>query len=135
MRARLLTLPAAAAIAILLWTVGAEAHHSFSSAYKGDETITLEGTIVQISFRSPHSFFYIEVEDVDGEAQQWAIEGASSSQFARQGVDSSAFSLGDPVEVTVNPSRFPNSARARLVTIVRTTDGKSWGTRAGEVVD
>jgi hypothetical protein len=112
-----------------------EAHHSFTGAYNVDKTITIKGKIVQIAFRSPHSFFYVESQDTDGVAQQWAIEGASAGQFAQQGVDSKAFRVGDVVDVTVNPSRTPNSTRARLLKIVRPSDGKSWGTGAGEKVE
>ena len=112
-----------------------DAHHSFGGTYQVDKTITLKGTIVQITMRAPHSFFYVNVRGSDGKPQRWSVEGASASQFASQGVDANAFKVGDPVEVTGNPSRTPNSPRARLIKIVRTTDGKSWGTRAAETVD
>jgi hypothetical protein len=112
-----------------------DAHHSFTGAYNVDKTITIKGKIVQIAFRSPHSFFYVESQDVSGVAQQWAIEGASAGQFAQQGVDSNSFRVGDVVDVTANPSRTPNSTRARLLKIVRPSDGKSWGTGADETVD
>ena len=112
-----------------------EAHHSFTGAYNVDKTITIKGKIVQVAFRSPHSFFYVESQDVGGVAHQWAIEGASSGQFAQQGIDAKAFRVGDIVDVTANPSRTPNSTRARLLKIVRPADGKSWGTGAGETVD
>ena len=121
------------ALAVVALGAPLAAHHSFTGAYIVDKTILLKGTIVQIALRSPHSFFYVETNE-GGKMQQWAVEGASASQFQQQGVDSNAFKIGDPVEVTVNPSRTPNSTRARLVKIVRTTDGKSWGTRASEVV-
>ena len=112
-----------------------EAHHSFTGAYNVDKTVSIKGKIVQIAFRSPHSFFYVESQDTSGAAQQWAIEGASAGQFAQQGVDAKAFRVGDLVDVTVNPSRTPNSTRARLLKIVRPSDGKSWGTGAGETVE
>jgi hypothetical protein len=119
---------------MLLGSLSTEAHHSFTGAYNVDKTITIKGKIIQIALRSPHSFFYVESQDAKGATQQWAVEGASAGQFAQQGVDSSAFRIGDPVEVTANPSRTTNSTRARLVKIIRTTDGKSWGTRAAETV-
>jgi hypothetical protein len=122
-------------ITAMLWgSLNTEAHHSFTGAYNVDKTITIKGKIIQIALRSPHSFFYVESQDEKGNTQQWAVEGASAGQFAQQGVDSNAFRIGDPVEVTANPSRTPNSTRTRLVKIVRTTDGKSWGTRAAETV-
>ena len=133
MRSRISALSIAAAI--LAGSLGAEAHHSFTGAYNVGQTITITGNIIQIALRSPHSFFYVESPDADGVSQQWAIEGASGDQFSQQGVDSQSFRVGDPVEVTANPSRTPGSTRARLIRIVRTTDGKSWGTRAGETVN
>lgn len=123
------------AAALLAGSAHIEAHHSFTGAYNVDKTITIAGKIVQIALRSPHSFFYVESRDPDGAVQQWAIEGASAGQFAQQGVDAKAFRVGDLVEVTANPSRTPNSTRVRLVKIVRPSDGKSWGTGAGETVD
>jgi hypothetical protein len=113
----------------------AVAHHSFTGAYNVDKTVVIKGKIVQIAFRSPHSFFYVEAQDASGATQQWAIEGASAGQFAQQGVDAKAFRVGDIVDVTVNPSRTPNSTRARLLKIVRPSDGKSWGTATGETND
>jgi hypothetical protein len=123
------------AVTLLAGSVHVEAHHSFTGAYNVDKTITITGKIVQIALRSPHSFFYVESQDPNGAAQQWAIEGASAGQFAQQGVDAKAFRVGDVVEVTANPSRTPKSTRARLVKIVRPADGKAWGTGAGETVD
>jgi hypothetical protein len=123
------------AAALLAAGVRSEAHHSFTGAYNVDKTITIKGKIVQIAFRSPHSFFYVESQDANGVVQQWAIEGASAGQFAQQGVDAKAFRVGDVVDVTANPSRTPDSTRARLLKIVRPSDGKSWGTATGETVD
>jgi hypothetical protein len=119
----------------MLSSLPAQAHHSFGGTYNVDRQITIKGKMVQVSLRSPHSFFYVEVEDVNGLVQRWAIEGAGAGQFAQQGISKDAFKIGDPVEVVANPSRSPNSTRARLIKITRTTDGKSWGTRIGETVD
>ena len=123
------------ALTILVGTAQIAAHHSFTGAYNVDKTIAITGKIVQIALRSPHSFFYVESQNPEGGLQQWAIEGASAGQFAQQGVDAKAFRVGDIVDVTANPSRTPNSTRARLVKIVRPSDGKSWGTGTGETVD
>ena len=130
-----LTAPLVTILVLMTGGAGLHAHHSFTGAYNVDKTITISGKIVQIALRSPHSFFYVESQGPDGVAQQWAIEGASSGQFAQQGVDANAFRVGDLVDVTANPSRTPNSTRARLLKIVRPSDGKSWGTGAGEKVD
>ena len=126
---------ALALAAVLVSIAPAGAHHSFGGTYNVDQQITIKGTIAQLTLRSPHSFLYVEVRDPDGSVKRWTIEGAAATQFAQQGFDKDAFKVGDPVEVVGNPSRSPNSTRARLLKITRTTDGKSWGTRTGETVD
>lgn len=122
-------------VVMTLWSASILAHHSFGGTYNVDRQITIKGTIAQLTLRSPHSFVYVEVEDANGSPQRWTIEGASAQQFAQQGFDKDAFKIGDPVEIIGNPSRSPNATRARLIKITRTTDGKTWGSRAGEVVN
>lgn len=135
MRVTLFALPAAAAI-LLLSSMPAEAHHSFAGTYDASKEITIKGKIVQVSFRSPHSFFFVEAEDEKGVVQRWAIEGAAAGQFSQQGVTKDSFKVGDPVEVRVNPARSnTTSYRARMLKITRTTDGKSWGNLPGETVN
>ena len=126
---------ALAVAAAMLSSLPVRAHHSFGGTYDVDRQITIKGKMAQVSLRSPHSFLYVEVADANGSTLRWVIEGAGAAQFAQQGVDKDAFKIGDPVEVVANPSRSPNSTRARLIKITRTTDGKSWGTRTGETVD
>jgi hypothetical protein len=120
---------------LLLSTVPVEAHHSFGGTYNVDKQITIKGKMVQVSLRSPHSFFFVEAQDENGTVQRWSIEGAGAAQFAQQGVNKDAFRIGDQVEVVANPARSPKSTRARLLKITRTSDGKSWGTGTGETVD
>jgi len=124
-----------AVAAAVLSSVPLAAHHSFGGTYDVDKQIIIKGKVAQVTLRSPHSFLYVEVVDDKGEAQRWVIEGAGAAQFSQQGVNKDFFKVGDPVEVVVNPSRSPNSTRARLLKITRTTDGKSWGTKTGETVD
>ena len=121
-------------VAGVLLTAAVHAHHSCGGTYDVDKLITIKGTLAQVTLRSPHSFLYVEVQDAGGAVQRWTVEGASAAQFTQQGVKD-AFKVGDTVEVVGNPSRSPNSTRARLIKITRTTDGKSWGTRVGETVN
>ena len=110
-------------------------HHSFAATYIGEKEVNVTGTVAQISLRSPHSFFFVESKDDKGVVQRWAFEGAAAGQLANQGVARETFKVGDPVTVIANPSRDPGAFRGRMVKITRTTDGKTWGGRPGEVVD
>ena len=122
-------------IALALATWPASAHHSFAGTYDVTREITIKGKIVEVSLRSPHSFFFVEAEDAKGTVQRWSVEGASASQFAQQGVTKDALKVGDVVEIVANPARsMMTSFRARLLKITRPSDGWSWGARPGETV-
>ena len=125
----------ALALAAATGGLPALAHHSFAGTYDVNKEITIKGKIVEVSLRSPHSFFFVEAEDSKGVAQRWSIEGASASQFAQQGVTKDALKVGDAVEIIANPARsMMTSLRARLLKITRPADGWSWGARPGETV-
>lgn len=132
MKASVLALALAAVV--LLTGVPAQAHHSFAATYIGEKEITINGTVVQIALRSPHSFFFVEAKDDKGVTHRWAFEGAAATQLTNQGVSRDTFKVGDPVTVLANPSRDPEAYRGRMIKITRTTDGKSWGGRPGETV-
>ena len=133
MKASLLAL--SFAVVLLLTGLPAQAHHSFAATYIGEKEINVEGTVVQIALRSPHSFFFVEAKDDKGVVRRWAFEGAAATQLTNQGVTRDTFKVGDPVKVIANPSRDPEAYRGRMVKITRTTDGKTWGGRAGETVE
>ena len=61
------------------------AHHSLSATYQSDKEIKLEGTIVEILLRNPHSFRQVEAPDESGQMQRWSLEWRSSGQLGQQG--------------------------------------------------
>jgi len=117
---------------MLLSAVGAFAHHSLGATYEGDKEITLDGKIVQLLLRNPHSFMQVEAPDKDGKMQRWSLEWRSSGQLGQQGIKRDTLKVGDEVVVTANPSRTPGDSRAALKTLHRKSDGFGWGTKPGE---
>jgi hypothetical protein len=130
-RIRILVIASIAAILALR----AAAHHSFAAVYKPEETIRIEGKVVQFLFRNPHSVLHVLVTDESGATTRWAVEWQGATQLGANGVSAQTLRPGDPVMVTGNPGRVPEEHRMLLVTIKRTTDGFGWGTGRGEVVD
>jgi hypothetical protein len=119
----------------MLVTAGAaHAHHSFAATYDESQTIEITGTMVQFSFRNPHSFVQVEVTADDGEKVRWAVEWAGTAQLRNTGIENDTLRYGDTVIVTGNPGRNPDDNRLRMRTVKR-PDGFSWGERPGEVVD
>lgn len=133
---RLLGLVTAGTVAVGMWLASgapAYAHHSFGATYNLASTEQIKGRVVQLLIRNPHSFIHVQASDANGQAQRWSIEGAAASSMQR--AKGEGLQVGDEVQVVFNPARSRESYRGRLVSIVRPSDGWSWGTRAGEVVD
>jgi hypothetical protein len=132
---RIRILAACLAAAFAAFVLPAAAHHSFAAVYKPDETIRIEGKVVQFLFRNPHSVLHVLVTDDSGATTRWAIEWQGATQLGANGVSAQTLRPGDPVIVTGTPGRVAEEHRMLLVTIKRTTDGFGWGTRRGEAVN
>src|SRR6266516_3877950 len=93
------------------------AHHSFSATYVIEKKVTIEGKVVQMMMRNPHSFIHIAVVDESGTPVTWSIEGGGSTQM--KNTKGEALRVGDKVQVVCNPGRSVEAHRGRLVSIVR----------------
>jgi hypothetical protein len=112
------------------------AHHSFAATYREDETVTIEGELVQFLFRNPHSFVHVNVTEKDGTVRRYAVEWGGSSQLGGQGVNQNTLKVGDKVIITGSPARgYPAEARVRMLTLKRPADSFEWGKKAGETVN
>lgn len=124
-----------ALIAALMGGITAQAHHSFAGTYDLKKQITIEGTLIRIQWRNPHSFVHVKAPDETGAVHEWSIEWSGLPQLAGTGVTTSTIAVGDPVVIMGNPTRTAGERRLRMVTFLRTSDGFSWGNRKDEVVN
>jgi hypothetical protein len=136
---RYLAVPLVAAMALAAGATSASAHHSFAATYLEDQSVAIEGELVQISLRNPHSFVHVNVKQKDGTVVRYAVEWGGAGQLAGQGVTANTLRHGDHVQITGAPGRNPADHRVRLVSLVRpktaTSPELTWGRRPGEVVD
>jgi hypothetical protein len=130
MMRRFLFVAAAALVA-----ASAYAHHSYSATYDVSREVRLEGKLVQFVYRNPHSFVHVQAPDQSGAPQRWAVEWAGGGQLANQGVTRESLKVGDEVVIVGRPSRVPGEYRALMVSLTRPSDGFTWGTRAGQIVE
>jgi len=127
---------ALAAVAGLLLTGGAAlAHHSQVAVYQSNTEQKIEGELVQVLIRSPHSWVHVEAKDDKGEIQRFAIEWGGAAQLRNAGVDGKTLKVGDKVRITGRPGRNAMDHRLLMMFIERPSDGWSWGNKPGEVVD
>src|SRR5215469_1613974 len=122
-----------AALALLIG-VPAYAHHSLAATYL-DKEVTLDGKIAELLLRNPHSYLQIDVPGENGEPQRWSLEWRSSGQLGTQGIKRDTLKVGDPVVITMNPSRTAGDHRGALKTLHRKSDGFGWGTNPGETIE
>jgi hypothetical protein len=82
----------------------ATAHHS-PVAFDTDVTdFTLEGEIISVDVRNPHSAMTLRVTNDDGSTTDWDIEFSSINLLLRRGWDFDRLVVGDQVKATGNPS-------------------------------
>jgi hypothetical protein len=125
----------AACVLVLVVAVPAAAHHSFAATYREKESVTIEGDLVQLDFRNPHSFVHVDVKEKDGTIVRYAVEWGGVGQLGQQGVTRETFKVGDHVIITGSPGRNAADRRVRLVTLKRPSDGFVWGLDPSQVVD
>jgi hypothetical protein len=75
------------------------AHHSFAAEFDVTRPIRLSGVVKRMEFSNPHSWIYIEVTTVDGEVQEWAVEGAAPNALIRRGWNKNSLPAGTKINV------------------------------------
>jgi hypothetical protein len=120
---------------VLLAGSAANAHHSQVAVYHSNTEQKIEGELVQVMIRSPHSWVHVEAKDEKGEIQRYAIEWGGAAQLRNAGVDTKTLKIGDKVRITGRPGRNAMDHRLLMMFIERPSDGWSWGNKPGEVVD
>jgi hypothetical protein len=129
-----MTRPVIVLVAVIGIIVGTgsrtSAHHSFSATYVEDQSITIEGDVVQFLFRNPHSFVHVNVTEKNGTTRRYMAEWETPGQLDEQGVNSRTLQVGDRVIITGNPGRrYPTEATLRVVRLRRPADGFDWRPR------
>ena len=113
---------AAAAVA---WGASLAAHHSVGGVYRDDQRVTIDGELVTLVYRNPHSYLHVLAPDRQQYQRVWAIETTSGLQL-RQTLAAASLVPGDRVIVTGDPGREDGTWRIRLREIVRPRDGWRW---------
>lgn len=71
------------------------AHHSFAAMYDGSKAIRVTGKLTKIEWSNPHSYFYLDVTDENGNVVNWACEGAAPGALSRRGFQKGDIKFGD----------------------------------------
>lgn len=90
-----------------LLTVGVEsqAHHAVASTYDLNTEVVLQGRLVKLNFRNPHSNLILEVPNEDGTSTEWTLTTAAVQVLTRAGVDRDTIKPGEDLKITILPAR------------------------------
>jgi Family of unknown function (DUF6152) len=101
----------------------AVSHHSHSM-FDHSQQVTLTGTVTEFSFRNPHVFLFIDVEEKGGGTLNYWVEMSNIPNMIRRGIGANTFKPGDVVTVNVFPlaDGRPGGNYATIVA----SDGKTY---------
>ena len=106
----------AVSVLVLMASMSARAHHSFSSVFDGKKPITLTGPVTKIEWANPHIHLFVDVKDETGKVINWAIEMGSPNFLIRLGWTRDAMKIGDVVTIEGHLARDGSRlANARTV--------------------
>jgi hypothetical protein len=123
---RTLRLALAAALAPVIWSGSAAAHHSFAAAYNMQDPVTVTGTIVNVRLTNPHSYFFLDVKGDDGNVVRWSFEAGTPSGMIRGGYSPNVIKKGDVVTISGFRAKDPSKPNGMLRELV-TADGTVYG--------
>jgi len=115
-----------AAIAGIMVSAGASAHHSFAVFFDdAHSVVTLRGMVTGFEFRNPHGLIRLTVRDPSGAETEWKVETNSPSILERRGWTRDSLKSGESIAVEGWPAR-DGSKHMRMRKVTR-ADGTPVG--------
>lgn len=112
------------AIAVVAAAVAipAMAHHAFEAEYDRNQPVTLTGTVTVMEWMNPHIYFFVDVEDAEGNVTNWAVEGGAPNGLYRRGWRRDSLKPGERVTIEGWLAR-DGSNSVNSGSVVRLSDG------------
>ena len=112
------------AIALAVFLVQAQAHHSFSMFDK-EKMVTISGTLKEFEWSNPHCWLHVMSTDpATGKNVEWALEMGSITQIAAQGWKVDSVKPGDKITISGHPLK--DGSRGGQYRSVKLADGRSF---------
>ena len=88
-----------AGIAAIFASSSGVAHHAFAAEFDREKPVRITGTVTEMKWSNPHAWIYIDVEDVNGEVINWALETRAANSLIRIGWRPSDLPVGTVLKV------------------------------------
>ena len=122
----------AAVVALAILTAiatRASAHHSVFAEFDINGSVTIEGVITEIWFKSPHIRIFVDVTDEDGNTVNWNTHGHNPTALRRRGWVRDTLKVGERITMSGDPT-YDGSPKMFIRTITR-EDGSVLENKAG----
>ncbi len=80
----------------------ASAHHSLA-LFDTNTILTIQGTVKEVAWRSPHTVITMVAKDATGQMVEWRIETTPTSWLTSEGWTRDSVKPGDEINVDTNP--------------------------------
>jgi hypothetical protein len=91
--------------ALLLGMLAPAAAHHSAAQFDFAQTVTVEGTVMFVDVRNPHTVLILEVTDAEGAVREIEYEGHSRNNYYRNGWRPGMIEVGDTVAIDTAPMR------------------------------
>jgi len=108
----------------LLLVSQAKAHHNMTAVFDFNDRVTLTGTLTNVDWRNPHTYFTVEVKGAGGAIESWKSEGPAPSFFRVRDVGKADFEVSVGKTVSVELSRARDKSRFGLIRTFTLSNGK-----------
>jgi hypothetical protein len=102
------------------------AHHDPRPTYDDTVTRTIQGSVISLTLRNPHSFMQVAVKAPGRAEVRYDLEWNGADDLRRAGVMATTFHSGDRIVVTGQPGRGTSDRRLRVTMLRRPSDGFVW---------
>jgi hypothetical protein len=112
------------ALACIVLTNEAVAHHNMTALFDFNDRVNLQGTLTKVDWRNPHTYLTVDQKGADGTIETWLIEGPSPSFFRIRDFGKADFeeSIGKIVKVEL--SRARDKSKSGLIRTLTFPTGK-----------
>jgi hypothetical protein len=115
-------------LAVLLASSAACGHHSVAM-FDSTRHLTLDGTVREFQWGSPHCYIQLLVKADTAQTQEWSLEMGAPMYLYRLGWRPSTLKAGDKISVKIMPLR--DGTHGGLLVHATTADGRQLGSNTG----
>ena len=110
-------------------SVHVSAHHSFAAEFDGNSPVKIAGTVIKVDWTNPHTYIFLEVENEEGDYEEWGFEMGSPNGLMRRGWTRNTLEIGTEVIISGTRARDGSlKGNAQTVLIAETCQRMFAGT-------